>query len=360
MNETIYIDQNSMEGAIGLILKLGTEVVYAGLEVLTEEDSPTVTEFSRLCGVNFFLRGAAPEVPLYAVPYLEVFAADGQGGWFALTQAGVRGPVYHIAPDLTVHLAAESQKAFLDLAAANPDWRQKRLPGNWPSLPEDPDARRRLAETLHLPIPAEERGEAALPRIFPSRAEAEKEYPIMDIWTILRQEKKPRFQVHPMMSPADREGRAFVHYQAWQETYSGLMPDRVLSAHTLERCRKNASDRRYAGSTNTFVALDRENGDQVVGFGTLSYHGRDFVSVPDAGEITALYVLREFQGYGIGRKLLESCLAWIPRPRTALFVLKGNERAIGFYEHMGFHFTGHELLRDGITELEMVREKNAT
>lgn len=54
---------------------------------------------------------------------------------------------------------------------------------------------------------------------------------------------------------------------------------------------------------------------------------------------------------------LERCLAWLPRPRVVLFVLEGNEKAIEFYEHMGFRLTGHRISRDGMTELGMAREK---
>ncbi|MDE7262850.1 MAG: GNAT family N-acetyltransferase [Oscillospiraceae bacterium] len=355
MGNTIYIDQNTMENAIGLILGRDTTAVYTGLEVRTETGHPVLAELSRLCGLDFFPQGAAPEVPLYAVPYLEVFASDGQGGWFA-AHAGRDSPIYYIAPDRSPHLAAEHRNAFFHLAVTDPDWRRKILPGNWPRLPEDPEARKKLAETLSVPPEKEASILDALPRVFPSRAEAEKEFPILDIWMVLRDNKSPRFQVHPMMSPQDREGRAQVHYQAWQETYHGLVPENVLAAHTLEHCRKAANDRR-SSSTNTFVALDREDGDRVVGFGTLSYHARDFVSVPEAGEVVALYVLQDFQGHGIGRDLLEHCLARLPRPRVALFVLKGNDKAIGFYEHMGFRLTGHEITQDGMTELEMVLEK---
>lgn len=116
-----------------------------------------------------------------------------------------------------------------------------------------------------------------------------------------------------MLSPRDREGRALVHYQSWHETYPGLMPDSVLAAHTLERCLKRANDRR-SDSASTFVAIDRENGDRVVGFATLSRRTRDFVSVPEAGEIVALYVLREFQGLGLGKKLLEQVWRGSPGP----------------------------------------------
>jgi ribosomal protein S18 acetylase RimI-like enzyme len=171
-------------------------------------------------------------------------------------------------------------------------------------------------------------------------------------------QEDPRFQVHPMMSPADREGRAFVHYTAWKETYTGLMPEGILAAHTLERCRERAEK---SCPDSSFVVLDRENGDRVAGFATVYPRARDFVSVPDADEIRALYVLREYQGLGLGRMLMEHCLACLHRPRVALFVLEGNERAIGFYKHMGFRLTGQvveqQIAGAAITELEMVLER---
>lgn len=365
MAETIYIDKTTMAGAIGLIFKREREVraVYTGLEVIKETDRTLASEISRLCGLDFFLKGDTPEVPLYAVPYLEVFASDGQGGWFAVTEAGGDSPLYHICSDRSVCPVSARYRSFFSEMLTDPDWRQKRLPGGlWPALPEDWAGRKKLAEKLGVPLspPESAADPGPLPRVFASRAEAEKEFPIQDIWTILRQEKEPRFQIHPMMSPADREGRTRVHYQAWHEAYAGLMPEAVLAAHTLERCREAG---RRSGSGNTFVALDRENGDRVVGFGTLLHHARDFVSVPEAGEIVALYVLEEFQRQGLGRQLLEHCLAWLPRPRTALFVLKGNEKAVGFYEHMGFRLTGHtvetQLAGEAVTELEMVLEKRS-
>ena len=71
-----------------------------------------------------------------------------------------------------------------------------------------------------------------------------------------------------------------------------------------------------------------------------------------------LYVLRAYQRYGIGRALLEAGLARLPQREVVLFVLEGNERAIGFYRHMGFAFTGKELRQETdygpLIELEML------
>ena len=68
MAKTIYIDSTAMDGAIGIIFERETEVVYTGLELLTEEDGPFLEEVSRLCGVHFLPGGRTPEVPLYACP----------------------------------------------------------------------------------------------------------------------------------------------------------------------------------------------------------------------------------------------------------------------------------------------------
>lgn len=159
------------------------------------------------------------------------------------------------------------------------------------------------------------------------------------------------------MTEADAEGKGYVHYQSWKETYTGLMDERILAARSLERCQEMA--RRHP--ENTLVLLDRENGDRVAGFACFLPEAREFVTVPGASEVTAIYLLAEYQGLGLGRRLMEACLERLPRPSVVLFVLKGNEKAIGFYEHMGFRMTGAEYVsktRHGeLTELEMVLER---
>ncbi len=362
MQQTIYIDK-SPSGSDGPIAFFSRDVnvVYTGLEVQTEENAPLLAELSRLCGLDFFQN--APALPLYGVPYITVFAADGRGGWLAVCGGCFEGSaVCHIAPDLSIRLVPECFSSLLAEAIRDPDWRQKRLPGgSWPRLPEDQAGRTKLAQALPLPLPRptpEKPEKTEPPRVFPSRAAAEREFSIQDLWAVLRQKKPPRFQVHPMMSPADREGRALVHHAAWHETYTGLMPDRILAAHTLEKCRNIAAS---APQHNTLVLLDQEDGGRVIGFACYIHNARALVSVPDAAEITALYVLRAYQGLGLGRMLLEHCLSHLSKERTALFVLKGNENAIRFYEHMGFRPTGHtvasQLEGETITELELCLDR---
>ena len=156
------------------------------------------------------------------------------------------------------------------------------------------------------------------------------------------------------MTPEDRDGKGYVHCQSWQETYRGLMDDRILDSQSLERCQKIA--RQYPDST--LVLLDREQRDRVIGFACYAREARGVISIPGASEITSLYLLDKYKGLGLGRRLMEAALSRLPHPHVALLVLKGNARAIGFYEHMGFHFTGRQrteaLHGAQIVELEMV------
>ncbi len=147
-------------------------------------------------------------------------------------------------------------------------------------------------------------------------------------------------------------GRAYVHYTAWEETYRGLMPDAILDRRSLEQCLEIAQN--YP--ENTLVAVHE---GRVIGFACYLAEARpQYTSRHDAAEIMALYVLREFQGYGVGRALMEACLDRLDRPDVALMVLNGNENAIAFYRRMGFVPTGHAYADDTgygvLTELEMV------
>ena len=138
-----------------------------------------------------------------------------------------------------------------------------------------------------------------------------------------------------------------VIFNAWEETYRGLMPDSILEGRSLERWSKMAR----RNPKNKYIALC--NG-KIVGILGLLPKARDFVSDKNSGEIVALYVLKDYQKQGIGKALLIEAIKIIEQKNITLFVLKGNENAIDFYKHMGFELTGKEIFDNGLTELEMI------
>ena len=134
--------------------------------------------------------------------------------------------------------------------------------------------------------------------------------------------------------PEDADGKGYVHWKSWQETYFGLMHEEDITRRTLESRQKIAREH----PENTFVAL---LDGKVVGFSCYHpYYGDD---LPGWGEVQALYILKEAQGLGLGRKLMDAAMdALSDYGSIALWVLKGNEQAIGFYQHYGFRLDGAE------------------
>jgi len=77
-------------------------------------------------------------------------------------------------------------------------------------------------------------------------------------------------------------------------------------------------------------------------------------NVSRAAEVAALYVLKQYQGCGIGRRLFEEAMAATGVPnRIVVWMFRGNARACAFYEHMGFHLTGRTQDVDGVAGAEV-------
>ncbi len=133
------------------------------------------------------------------------------------------------------------------------------------------------------------------------------------------------------------KGKAAVHCQAWKEAYVGLVNQDFLDRRTMEMSLQSAQWAFDNGIT-TLIARDRE---RVVGFADFGRYRLD--DLRDAGEIYAIYILKEYYGKGIGFALMKKALdALSEYPQTAVWVLTGNERAIRFYKRCGFEFDGQK------------------
>lgn len=155
--------------------------------------------------------------------------------------------------------------------------------------------------------------------------------------------------IKPMETPAEIEGKGYVHWKAWQEAYRGLLPQDYLDGRTLEKCVKTA----YQWTDNLLVAKD---GDKVIGFAGYGVCQDD--ALPGTGEVFAIYILSEYYGKKVGYALMQAALEKLSDyPKIAVWVLKGNQRAIRFYEKCGFRFDGTEKpvnLGQERTELRMI------
>ncbi len=135
-----------------------------------------------------------------------------------------------------------------------------------------------------------------------------------------------------------------VHVSGWQSAYAEILPADFLAGQSVER-RLAFWQKELASSASldntTWVALD---GDIIVGFVLAGPCRDEDRAGPRHWEVYAIYVLAEHWGRGWGESLLSQVLLSAPSNSAdvSLWVLADNERAIRFYERLGFVFDGAE------------------
>lgn len=149
----------------------------------------------------------------------------------------------------------------------------------------------------------------------------------------------------PMVTDEEIRGKAYVHWKSWQESYAGLVDAGYLARLSMEQ-RVEAA---FRWRNDTWVAkLD----GQVVGFACCG-PARE---APGAGEVYAIYVLEAYQKQKIGWRLMRLCLDDLKGcERIYVWVLEGNDKAICFYEQMGFRRDGAEKVLTLGTPVKVVR-----
>lgn len=157
------------------------------------------------------------------------------------------------------------------------------------------------------------------------------------------------------------------HVVTFRETLDAVAREKkylsMVQAPPLEQMQRFVQDNLHRGSPQ-FVALD---GQQVVGWADVIpgwAHG-----VAHTGRL-GMGVLRPYRGQGIGRRLLEACIAcsWeIGLARLELEVRGDNEHAIRLYRRLGFVLEGnkrrgiriehqyHDLLQMGLLRDEELK-----
>ena len=157
------------------------------------------------------------------------------------------------------------------------------------------------------------------------------------------------YTIKLMESWEEIDGKGYVHYKSWHETYTGLVDAGYLEGITLEKCTGIARQ----WPDNIIVAKD---GDKVIGFvGFGAYRDE---TLPGHGEVFSIYVLEKYHGQKVGYALMNAAFERLSDyQKIAVWVLKGNGKAIRFYERYGFRFDGGSaeiMLGSPNTELRMI------
>jgi GNAT superfamily N-acetyltransferase len=149
------------------------------------------------------------------------------------------------------------------------------------------------------------------------------------------------------------------HVTSWRETYTGLLPAKMLSSLSVDaRAAGWAKIMQEPATERSTVVYLAEHEGTIIGFGSCgAQRTEDLQAKGYNGEVSAIYVLREFQIQRIGTRLLHAMSSELLRrgfTAAALWVLRENSRARRFYEHFGGKFIGErEDVRDGAVLVEI-------
>ncbi|WP_453993725.1 N-acetyltransferase family protein [Bacillus nitroreducens] len=131
---------------------------------------------------------------------------------------------------------------------------------------------------------------------------------------------------------SDAPGIAKVHVDSWRTTYSGIVPDSYLQQLSYEPRVKMWEKGIPTG--NIFVAENNEG--EIVGFSCGGKERSGDYKNYD-GELYAIYILKEYQGQGLGRKLVIPVVQQLldKEIHSMLVLVLEENKACHFYEALG-------------------------
>lgn len=150
-----------------------------------------------------------------------------------------------------------------------------------------------------------------------------------------------------------------LHVMSWHETYSGLLPQDMLTDLSADgRAAMWATVLNAPSSPDGTRAYVAESAGEIIGFGACGGQRDDTMRERGfAGEFGAIYILRSQQGAGVGRALMNLMardLVARSMPSASLWVLRENVRARGFYERLGGTIIVEKEVAEGGTTLHEV------
>lgn len=149
----------------------------------------------------------------------------------------------------------------------------------------------------------------------------------------------------------DVPGIARVHVDSWRTTYAGIVPDDFLAALSYEDA--EARWNRWLGDAERrMIVMVAAQGDRVIGFASGGKE-RDG-STEFTGELYAIYLFREAQGHGTGRRMFEAIAAGLREQghESLLIWVLARNPSREFYRRIGGELVATKVITIGGVELE--------
>ncbi|WP_306421198.1 GNAT family N-acetyltransferase [Robertmurraya sp. DFI.2.37] len=135
---------------------------------------------------------------------------------------------------------------------------------------------------------------------------------------------------------SDAEGIAKVHVDSWRTTYKGIVSDVFLEQLSYKKRTKSWIEN--IQRLDNYVVVAENDDGQIVGFADGGK--RESNLIEHSGDLTAIYILEEYQGKGIGKKLvgkLSEHFKKLGYKKIFVEVLEDNKSRL-FYEKLGAQY----------------------
>lgn len=150
----------------------------------------------------------------------------------------------------------------------------------------------------------------------------------------------------------DAWGIAMVHVDSWKETYKGIVPDSYLEKLTYQQ-REQIWESNISEDNSIILVAENEQGE-IIGFATGGKRSSN--TYEKAGDLTSLYLLKAYQGRGIGKQLLHKVLFHLEKigyRKVFVEVLEDNQTRY-YYEYYGATLTSSSSVIFGGKELSLL------
>lgn len=151
---------------------------------------------------------------------------------------------------------------------------------------------------------------------------------------------------------SDMPSVANVQIESNRTTYKEIMPAEYLMGLSAVNIAESWNERLFSKNSKEFMYI-AESSQEIVGLiaGKMEDNHN-----PAAGEITSLYIIKEFQKKGIGRHLLKTAALEMQEKNilaVTLWTLEQNPSRF-FYEHLGAELTSSRVIDRGGKKLTQV------
>lgn len=133
---------------------------------------------------------------------------------------------------------------------------------------------------------------------------------------------------------ADVQAIAKVHVATWNSTYENIIPEVYLKSKTCKGQEEKWLKRIFENdATNEFLYVALTENDDIIGFACGSAQNDD---IKFKGTIAAIYILKDFQRKGLGKKLIKTIVERLDKNGIENLIIWAfaENPSCSFYEHI--------------------------